>query len=44
VRSGALGEDDGVVTCHDVLDGTLHNSPHFYYPSPLILWTEVNAD
>ena len=22
VRSGAMGEDDGVVTCHDVLDGT----------------------
>ena len=22
VRSGAMGEDDGIVTCHDVLDGT----------------------
>ena len=22
VRSGAMGEEDGVVTCHDVLDGT----------------------
>jgi len=23
VRSGAMGEEDGVVTCHDVLDGIL---------------------
>jgi H/ACA ribonucleoprotein complex subunit 4 len=23
VRSGAMGEEDGIVTCHDVLDGTL---------------------
>lgn len=22
VRSGAMGEEDGIVTCHDVLDGT----------------------
>jgi len=21
VRSGAMGEEDGIVTCHDVLDG-----------------------
>jgi H/ACA ribonucleoprotein complex subunit 4 len=23
VRSGAMGEEDGVVTCHDVLDGMI---------------------
>jgi H/ACA ribonucleoprotein complex subunit 4 len=34
VRSGALGEDDGIVTCHDVLDGTLH-SP-FHKPAILV--------
>jgi H/ACA ribonucleoprotein complex subunit 4 len=31
VRSGALGEDDGIVTCHDVLDGTLQG-PTFHKP------------
>ena len=31
VRSGALGEDDGVVTCHDVLDGMLPpRAPHHH--------------
>jgi H/ACA ribonucleoprotein complex subunit 4 len=35
VRSGALGEDDGIVTCHDVLDGTLP-SPPFTRPSILV--------
>ena len=24
VRSGAMGEEDGIVTCHDVLDGIRH--------------------
>jgi hypothetical protein len=31
VRSGAMGEEDGVVTCHDVLDGT---SPGHSLPQP----------
>jgi H/ACA ribonucleoprotein complex subunit 4 len=29
VRSGAMGEDDGIVTCHDVLDGIIP----LYFPN-----------
>ena len=31
VRSGAMGEEDGIVSCHDVLDGTLKSNSWLTY-------------